>query len=101
MEAARFFSQSYAEARDKFRTAADRAALDVESHVHPMLGRDGETLAMDVAREGPKDAHAVYVVTSACHGVEGYCGSGVQVAMLEDAAWRRAARDAGVAVLYV
>ena len=101
MDTSRCFSQSYAEARDKFRAAADRAGLDVESHVHPMLGRDGETLAMDVARDGPKDARSVYLVSSACHGVEGFCGSGVQVAMLEDAAWQRAAHDAGVAVLYV
>jgi hypothetical protein len=101
MDAARCFSQSYAQARDKFAAAADAAGLDVESHVHPMLGRDGEALAMDVARDGPKDAPALYVVTSGCHGVEGFCGSGVQVALLGDAAWRRAAHDAGVAVLYV
>jgi hypothetical protein len=101
MDAARSFSQTYAQARDKFIAAADAAGLDVESHVHPMLGCDGETLAMDVAREGPKDARAVYLVSSGCHGVEGFCGSGVQVALLGDAAWRQAAHDAGVAVLYV
>ena len=38
---------------------------------------------------------------SACHGVEGYCGSGVQVFALHDAAWREQARARGVAVLYV
>src|ERR1700757_3577034 len=99
MDGGRCFSQSYAQARDNFVAAADAAGLDVESHLHPMLGRDGETLAMDVARDGPKDAHALYVLTSGCHGVEGFCGSGVQVALLGDAAWRRAAHAAGVAVL--
>lgn len=99
--ASRHFSQTYAEARGKFLAAAEAADLDVESHVHPMLGRDGEQLAMDVALDGAKDAAALLIVTSACHGVEGFCGSGVQVAMLSDPAWRRAARDAGVAVLYV
>ena len=98
---AEYFSQSYAEARAKFIAAAGQAGLDVESHVHPMLGRDGETLAMDVVRDGPKDARSVFIVSSACHGVEGYCGSGVQIRMLHDAAWRTAARDAGVAVLYI
>ena len=97
----RHFSQSYAEARTKFFAAAERAGLDVESHVHPMLGRDGETLAMDVVRDGPKDARSVLVVSSACHGVEGYCGSGVQIAMLDDTAWRAAYRDAHTAVLYI
>jgi hypothetical protein len=99
--ASRYFSQSYAEARSKFLAAADAANLDVESHVHPMLGRDGEPLAMDVSRDGPRDAHSLLIISSACHGVEGYCGSGVQNALLQDTAWRDAASAAGVAVLYI
>ncbi len=95
------FSQSYAEARAKFLAAAEAAGLDVESHLHPLLGRDGETLAMDVVRDGPAEAKHLLLITSACHGVEGFCGSGIQVALLHDAAWRAAARAAGVAVLYV
>jgi Protein of unknown function (DUF2817) len=95
------FSSSYAEARSKFLRAAADAQLAVESNVHPLKGRDGEELALDVVREGPIDAAHVLVVSSACHGVEGYCGTGVQVAALRDPAWRKAARDAGVAVLYL
>jgi hypothetical protein len=101
MSAARHFSQSYAEARGRFLEAAEAAGLDVESHQHPMLGRDGETLAMDVARDGPREAAALLVISSACHGVEGFCGSGVQLALLADRTWQAAARRAGVAVLYV
>jgi hypothetical protein len=101
MSAAEHFAQSYAEARQKFLAAADAADLDVHSHPHPMLGRDGEPLAMDVARFGARDAHALLLVTSGCHGVEGFCGSGVQVALLHDPSWHRAAADAGVAVLYI
>lgn len=41
------------------------------------------------------------IVSSACHGVEGYCGSGVQVAALHDAEWLDHARAKGVAVLYI
>jgi hypothetical protein len=99
--AARFFAQSYAEARDKFVAAARSRGLGVESHVHPLSGRDGEMLAMDVARDGPAGAKSVLVVSSACHGVEGFCGSGVQVALLQDATWHEEAMAAGVAVLYV
>ena len=99
--AAQHFAQTYAEARAKFLAAAEAADLDVESHAHPMLGRDGEPLAMDVVRDGPPGARAVLIVSSACHGVEGFCGSGVQGALLRDPAWRQAARDAGVTVLYV
>ncbi len=102
MSAAAFFSQSYGEARAKFLAAAEAAGLDVHSHVHPLLGRDGETLAMDVVLDGAAaGADRLLLISSACHGVEGYCGSGVQVALLGDAAFRSAARDAGVAVLQV
>ncbi len=100
-DASRFFAQSYAEAREKFLAAARGRGLGVETHVHPVVGRDSEVLAMDVARDGPADAQAVLVVSSACHGVEGFCGSGVQGALLGDPAWHRAVGEAGVAVLYV
>ena len=99
--AAAGFSHSYAEARSKFLATSDAAGLDVQSHLHPMLGRDGEALALDVARLGPADAPALLLISSACHGAEGYCGSGVQVALLQDAAFRQAAADAGVAVLWL
>jgi hypothetical protein len=95
------FSKRYAEARDKFLSAAQDAGLPVQSHHHPLPGRDGESLAMDVVREGPADAQNLLIISSACHGVEGYCGSGVQVQALRHTAWRQAARDAGVAVLYI
>ena len=36
---------------------------------------------MDVARDGPRQRRqSLLIVSSACHGVEGFCGSGVQVA---------------------
>ena len=56
---------------------------------------------MDVAREGADDASHLLILSSGCHGVEGFCGSGVQVHALRDAGWRRMARDSGVAVLYI
>ena len=95
------FSDSYAQARQKFLSGCVAANLAVDAHPHPLKGRDGEALAMDVALDGPADAKRLLVVTSACHGVEGYCGSGVQVFALHDAEWRDKARAAGVAVLYV
>ena len=100
-DAASAFAHSYAEARGKFLEAADVAGLDVTHHAHPLLGRDGEALAMDVVREGARDAKSLLLITSACHGAEGFCGSGVQVALLRDAAWHALLRDSGVAVLYI
>ena len=95
------FAQSYAQARAKFIAAAEAVDLDVTSHAYPMLGRDGEALAMDVVHEGPRDAQGLLILSSGCHGVEGFCGSGVQVALLQEAAWHTQLRDSGVAVLYV
>jgi hypothetical protein len=95
------FSSTYGQARERFLEAADRAGLAVECKPHPLRGRDGEALAMDVARDGPPDAACLLILTSACHGVEGFCGSGVQVAALRDEEWRSHAARHGVAVLYV
>ena len=98
---AQHFSQTYAQARQRFLHAAQTAGLQVVSHRHPLLGHDGEELALDVARDGPADAPAVLMISSACHGVEGFCGSGIQVALLSDTPWREQVRASGVAVLYL
>jgi hypothetical protein len=101
MNAAAHFADSYAQARRLFLDAAEAAGLDAESHAHPLLGRDGEALAMDVVLEGATDAEALLILSSGCHGIEGFCGSGVQHALLADARWHALLRETGVAVLYV
>ena len=95
------FSQSYQEARGKFLAACTARGLTVNSHLHPLLGREGETLAMDVAVQGPAQADSMLLLSSACHGVEGFCGSAVQTAMLRDPAWNAAVAESGMAILYV
>jgi hypothetical protein len=101
LKASAHFAQSYAEARQKFVDAASAAGVPPTSHPHPLLGRDGEALAMDVALFGQPDAEALLIISSGCHGVEGYCGSGVQHALLTDTAWHEQAQRTGVAVLYI
>jgi Protein of unknown function (DUF2817) len=101
MNLVRAFSSDYAQARVQFLEAAASSGLQVQSHVHPLLGAQGETLAMDVARFGRANAKHLLIVSSACHGVEGFCGSGVQTFALHDTEWRTLAGDAGVAVLYI
>ena len=98
---AQAFAPAYARARVQFLEGAAALGLAIESHPHPLPGREGEALAMDVARDGPADAERLLIVSSACHGVEGFCGSGVQVFALHDEEWRDKARAQGVAVLYV
>jgi len=43
---------------------------------------------MDGAWQGLRDAQCLLMLSSGCRGVEGCCGSGAQVALLRDAAWR-------------
>lgn len=95
------FSRSYAQARQQFLESAAAAGLALQSQPHPLTGVAGEALAMDVARDGVADADQLLILSSACHGIEGYCGSGVQVYALRDAEWLDKVRSAGVAVLYV
>ena len=78
-----FFSTDYAEARRKFLDANTRRGAAIESHACPARGPNNETLHTDVAWIGPPDARSVLVTLSATHGVEGFCGSGVQVGSLE------------------
>jgi len=78
------FSASYADARAKFLTAARHAGADSAAHTHTLRGPSGEELATDVAWLGPENAQSVLVMSSATHGVEGFCGSAVQTAWLED-----------------
>ncbi len=98
---AQAFSADYNQARVKFLEGAATAGLQIESHVHPLPGPGGEVLAMDLARSGPLDARQLLIVSSACHGVEGFCGSGVQVFATHDAEWLEHARSQQVAVLYI
>jgi len=93
------FAPTYAQARAKFLAAA--RGLPLQSHPEPLRGVELEPLAMDVARLGADDADRLLILSSGCHGIEGYCGSGAQVALLEDEAFRTRARDAGVALLFI
>lgn len=95
------FASSYAKARVKFLEAAASAGTRIESLNHPLPGREGEQLALDVALMGDPQSERLLIVSSGCHGIEGFCGSGVQVFALHDAEWREKARAAGVAVLYL
>jgi hypothetical protein len=76
------FSTTYAQARQRFLAAAAARGLAVETHVLPLPGVDGETLAMDVVLDGDPDAPHLVMTTSACHGIEGYCGSALQTGLL-------------------
>lgn len=93
------FSATYAQARATFLHRAADSGAQLQSHVLPLPGAQGEELALDTAWLGPADAAKVLIVSSACHGIEGYAGSGAQCALLRDEAVLAAAQRAGVAIL--
>lgn len=82
MNIADSFAVDYRQARTWFVDEAARAGGTLERLAHPEKGPDGEDLSCDVAWFGPRDAERVLVMISGTHGVEGFCGSGAQVAAL-------------------
>ncbi len=78
---AQCFSPDYATARDRFLRAAEgvaalgRLPLDV-------LGPRGEPLAIDIAWIGSPAPSRALVHTSGMHGIEGFAGSAIQLALL-------------------
>ena len=100
MDTTRHFSESYADARKRFLDAVAHADAPLESFENPVgKGPTGEALATDVALFGPDDAKHLLILVSGTHGVEGFAGSGAQVAMIEGL--RFAALPARTAVLVV
>ncbi len=74
------FSHSYAEARRRFIAAA--RAVDACIHTYAIDAASADDLTIDVAIIGADTAPAL-VVSSGVHGVEGFFGSAVQLALLE------------------
>ena len=73
------FASAYALARSKFLAACTLADLEATEHRHPLAGAEGEVLATDVVRVGPREASRLLVLTSGVHGVELFAGSGCQI----------------------
>ena len=95
------FSASYAVARNRFLEAARARADHLHSFVIDAPGSQDEVLALDAALIRPANERALLVVTSGTHGVEGFCGSGCQLALLGDDGLLAQAQQAQVALLLV
>lgn len=78
-----FFPDDYIAARRAFLEAAARAGAEIDGRRHEQARAPaGEALWMDVARIGPHRPRAVLLTLSGVHGVEGFCGSGLQIGTL-------------------
>jgi hypothetical protein len=74
------FGADYSDARARFLAAAKDAGARITTYQHPLRGPKHERLFADLAWLGPAQAPRLMVTLSATHGVEGFCGSGCQVA---------------------
>jgi hypothetical protein len=107
MSIAASFSSSYGEARAKFRAAAREAGAEISSFHNPAAAPVGaicestgiapvgsdETLSTDAAWIGPRAATQLIYAQSGTHGVEGFCGSGIQIGWLQKGLHRELPRD--------
>lgn len=76
------FSTSYQSSREKFLAAAEQAGAEMHSVAHPDKGPDGGALFMDFACLGDSDAKSALVLVAGTHGIEGFCGAGIQINLL-------------------
>jgi hypothetical protein len=95
------FSESYAEARPKFCSAAAASGGEIRSWLNPSgRGPTGEALYLDTARFGPRDARNMLVLIAGTHGVEGHCGSGAEIAWLRNGGPDRLPKDTGALLIH-
>ena len=96
-----YFSASYQAARDRFLRLSESRGFAVHGYRNDRAqGPDGGDLYMDVAICGPRDASRLLVLFSGTHGVEGYCGSGIQAALLGEACFDEIPPDLRVVIVH-
>jgi hypothetical protein len=93
------FSPDYFVARDRFRSAATRLGWATRSLPITARGPGNEDLTIDVALSAPAGREPALVVSSGVHGVEGFVGSAIQSATLEE--WGRTGPPEGVRCIFL
>jgi hypothetical protein len=83
-DVAQCFAPDYATARGEFNRWTSMGCWDRLCCPIEQTGPQGEALGIDFARSGDERARSVVVVSSGLHGVEGYFGAAVQLALLRD-----------------
>src|SRR5882724_9425436 len=96
----RFFPESFAQGRARFREAAQSAGARISSHANPATGPSGEALSTETAWLGPSDAGRLLLGMAGTHGAEGFCGSGIQTGWLETGVFTRLPLDTAVLLIH-
>ncbi len=100
MNSVKFFSSSYLAAQQRFVSASKKSGFTTQQFLNPSLGPSGEKLAIDVLRIGPEDARKIFLSISGTHGVEGFCGSGIQVGTLLTEQWHDLPPDTAMVMIH-
>ena len=96
-----FFSETYVEAREKFRAACQASGVGVSSIEHPSAtGPKGESLAIDVAVFGRADAPNMVFINTGTHGIEGFCGSAIVTQWIERCEYEGLGDNVGALIVH-
>lgn len=77
------FSPDYAIARERFRVKSLACGYDCTAYPIDQVSPSGEELTIDIAIAGTSNPKRTVVISSGLHGVEGFLGSAIQLALLE------------------
>jgi predicted deacylase len=94
------FSGNYAQARQAFREAAQGAGAALGSYHNPATGPGGISLSTETARLGAAEAERLLIAISGTHGVECFCGSGLQVGLLRSGIAAEIARGGALLLVH-
>jgi hypothetical protein len=78
------FSPNYIIARERFRAASSSFGYQHTSYSIDQVSPTHEELTIDVAIGGSSNPQRAVVISSGLHGVEGFLGSAIQLALLEE-----------------
>jgi ribosomal protein S18 acetylase RimI-like enzyme len=98
--AASCFSATYAAARTAFMSAVAAAGGAITSYRHPLTGPAGEPLFLDTARVGTPEARRVLFIAAGTHGIEGFCGSGIQTFLLRNQVTEKLPADIALVLVH-
>ena len=82
-EADKFFSESYSESRTRWLTAVDKKDAQTDSILVEGPGSQNEALYLDFATIGGPKSEKILFHVSGTHGIEGYLGAAIQLAILD------------------
>ena len=84
MKYSKVFSDSYTTAREKFRSVSSSLGYQYTAYPIVQAGSNSEDLTIDVVVSGSPNSSRAVIISSGLHGVEGFLGSAIQLALLEE-----------------